>query len=93
MIDAGITEFQLMHNLLIKTSSQVVFPNQLSSFALCSKSPFFFFFLKDLEILLIFNWLLNCLCIKVFKLLLSLNEQVPSDASVWHSKVSSLEHH
>lgn len=49
-------------------------------------------FLKDLEILLIFNSLLNYLHLKVFHLLLSFEEQVPRWAPSWHAKVLSSEH-
>lgn len=69
----------------------MVFPFliQLLSFAFCVANLLSLFFLKGLEILLIFNWLLNYLHIKVFELLLSFKEQVPSGAPGWHSRVLS----
>lgn len=62
----------------------------LSSFTFWAAN--LFFFLKHLEILLIFNWLLNYLHTKVFNLFLSFKEQVPSGAPSCHSTVLSLEH-
>lgn len=62
-------------NLFIKISSQLAFPFLIQLQALLSVQQISF--LKDLEILLIFNSLLNYLHLKVFHLLLSFEEQVP----------------